>query len=135
MRRARGAKVINCSWEQNYFGALVIDEINKIISDGITVILAMANDGIDYCSTTPGIEQPSEGSVLSKDVIFISRSTSRDSYDNGGWGDCMTVLAPGGYDGTLPEYLKLITTDKLGNEGYNHDGVDDLGCDPAFTKP
>jgi subtilisin family serine protease len=126
---SRGAKVINCSWEQNFFEPMLIDAINNVISDGITVVLAMANVGIDYCSTVVGIRQPSERLVLSDDVIFISRSTSQDSYDNGGWGDCMTVLAPGGVNGSLPGFLKLLTTDILGDAGYNTESGDD--CDPG----
>ncbi len=125
--RERGAKIINCSWE--YGGAIppnVIIAINRAISAGIVVIFAMSNSNLDYCITTLGLDELSN-------LITVSRSTSKDSYDRGGWGKCLSLLAPSGVRGSPPGYLKLLTTDKLDWRGYNT-GSNDALCNTAFSN-
>jgi subtilisin family serine protease len=130
--KKRDAKIINCSWE---YGMLAPDNvvlaIKEVVSAGIVVVCAMTNENAEYCRRTSNLVD----SV--PDLIFVSRSTSMDTYDGSGWGDCMTLLAPTGVDGSPPGLLKLTTTDIMGVMGYNDGKNDQLGCaalsNPDFT--
>lgn len=125
----RNVKIINCSWQYGSDAPpSIADVIQHAINNGITVVASMSNDSIDYCSKSPllaGI----------KDLILVSRSSSLDSYDNSGLGNCMTVLAPTGVYGTPAGYLKVTTADIRGPIGYNDGTNETWGCFPPCSDP
>jgi hypothetical protein len=76
---------------------------------GAVVLFAMSNSKVDDCiGPNPDISSL-------PNVIAVSRSTNRDRFNSGGFGNCMDVLAPT-HGGTL----WIPSTDLQGAPGYNN---------------
>jgi len=113
---AVGAEAVNASWEMNRSNELdqVIQQVSAEGRDGLgmPIVFAVGNTNRDVCSG--GLDHPSI-----PDVISVSASNNLDvRITSTGWGDCLDVLAPGGWS---PEFWGVATTDVVGDPGYNDD--------------
>ena len=114
-----GAHVITNSW--GYWlntptTDVVVDAINNAAINGrgglgCVITWAMTNENWDNCD-------PAQLDISALDnVIAISRADDHDELDNGGYGDCMELLAP--TRGDTHGRAGLMTTDQTGSDGYN----------------
>jgi subtilisin family serine protease len=124
----RGAKIINCSWEfprDIPMPPTFTQAIEFAGTSGVVIIWAMADLHEDFCNPSPPY-YPDPTSLAN--VIAVSSSNSMDMYDNTGYGDCMSILAPSCAIGNMG-VLKIATTDEMGDNGRtfgNRDSRD--GC-------
>ncbi|UTJ05727.1 S8 family peptidase [Arcobacter roscoffensis] len=108
-----GAKVINCSWGLGNIPQTISDRINQLKDDGIIVVFASGNEGVDLDQA--GNEDLSEISS----VIGVGASSVKNdvtSYSN--YGSTIDVIAPGG--GSLNDgLLGILSLDQSGSAGEN----------------
>lgn len=109
--QSTGAKIINISW--GYLpGEVVPADVSLALEEaaaaGVAIFVAMTNKIRDNCaSAVPDIS-------ANPYVIAVAGSTNEDLVSPGGYGECLSVLAP--TDGGT---LRMTTTDVKEYEGYN----------------
>jgi subtilisin family serine protease len=129
--RIRGAKIISCSFNYFVYPSGMLDDqtitgaIKRATDAGIVVCIAAANEPIDHGNLNVG----SDWTIL-PEVISVSRSNNFDLFDDSGYGDSVDVLAPS-YHETRSGSLGILTTDLLGNHGFN----DEDGSTCGYTVP
>ncbi|MCP4581095.1 MAG: S8 family serine peptidase [candidate division Zixibacteria bacterium] len=123
-----GARIINCSWGFKSSSTAINNGISYAANAGAVIFFAKENTSFDDCV---GIDQDisSHGSV-----IAVSASTNIDRWGDGGFGDCMDLLAPGVVTTPgppAPYELWGVTTDRQGADGYNNTNPDPNAYCPA----
>ncbi len=128
---ARGARVMSNSWGYRLnppVTDVVLDAIAEVARDSV-VVFAMSNSNTNDCrATNPDI------SAL-EDVIAVSSVTrSGIKVPDSGFGPCLELLAPssGGPEDTVNP--GIMTTDRMGQAGYNSGGDPGNLPDPDFTN-
>ncbi len=130
--RAMGAQIITNSWGYAIgtpSTAVVETAITNAANNGrgglgCVVLFAMNNINVNDCTAaSPDISSIAE-------VIAVSRATNQDSFNPGGYGDCMDLLGPT-HGGTL----NVVTTDEQGNSGYNINDPVLMACVPTEPSP
>lgn len=94
---------------------------------GCVIFFAMNNGDVNDCGANPDISAQAE-------VIAVSASSNTDrKVTESAWGNCMDLLAPThrGYGGTIAYSgtLRVTTTDRTGNPGYNNTNPGSAPCD------
>ncbi len=88
--KEKGAKIINCSWGTDNVSQAVADELAQLKAEGITIIFASGNAGIDMDST---INDESE----LESVIGVGASDEDNDFANySSYGSNIDLIAPGG---------------------------------------
>jgi subtilisin family serine protease len=110
--QSTGAKIINISW--GYLpGEVVPLNVSQALEDaaaaGVAIFVSMTNQSNENCAAeVPDIS-------ANPYVIAVAGSTNEDLVSPGGFGRCLSVLAP--TDGGT---LRMTTTDLIEYHGYNY---------------
>ncbi len=110
--QSTGAKIINISWGYAP-GEVVPLEVSLALENaaaaGVAIFVAMTNQSHENCaSAVPDLS-------ANPFVIAVAGSTNEDLVSPGGYGECLSVLAP--TDGGT---LRMTTTDVKKYHGYNY---------------
>jgi len=113
--QAMDASVINASWSMSFVSPLfwVILDATKDGRGGrgLPFVNAAGNDPFDVCQGTW------RTFASMKEVISVSSSDNQEvRIPATGFGSCLTLMAPGGFDGKA---MGVTSTDAVGNPGYN----------------
>lgn len=111
--QARGAKIFTLSWDYNGSPAPsnILSAIENATNAGILVFTAMSNSFLMDCVA---------GGLNSLTNTFsVSRSNSRDEYDQSGFGNCLNLLAPTASE-SFSNYPHFVTTDYSGDTGMSY---------------
>ncbi len=129
---AEGAHIISNSWGFASVPMALQDAITNAATNGrgglgCVIFFAMNNGDLNDCGANPDISAQAE-------VIAVSASSNTDrKVTESAWGNCMDILAPThrGYGGTVPYSgtLRVTTTDRSGNNGYNNASPGGAPCD------
>jgi subtilisin family serine protease len=116
--QSKGAKIINISWGYGP-GEVVPLNVSQALEDaaaaGVAIFVSMTNEIDENCAVFPDVPDIS----AHPKVIAVAGSTNEDLVSPGGFGKCLSILAP--TDGGT---LRTTTTDLKKSFGYNFDQQD-----------
>ena len=108
----RRANIFTLSWDYNGTPAPgnILAAIEDATNSGILVFTAMSNNFLMNCVDS--------GLNSLASTISISRSNSKDMFDQSGFGECLDLLAPTG-SAMFSNFPQFVTTDYTGDTGIS----------------